>query len=236
MSTPHNNAEIGDIAKVVLMPGDPLRAEFIAKNYLTDVKCYNKVRNMLGFTGKYKDVEISVQGSGMGIPSIGIYSYELFNFYNVEAIIRTGTIGGMADDINLRDIVIAQGACTDSNYVNQFELNGHFAPIASYDLLSEAVLSAQKKNVNYFVGNVLSSDCFYNDNKKASENWVKMGVLGVEMEAAALYMNAARAKKKALCVATVSDHIFKGTSTTAQERETDFNNMMEIALETAVKI
>lgn len=233
MPTPHNNAKKGDIAKVVLMPGDPLRAKYIAETFLENAVCYNTVRNMLGYTGYYKGKKISVQGSGMGMPSIGIYSYELFSEYDVDSIIRVGTIGGMAENVELRDVILAEGACTDSAYAGQYNLNGTFAPVASFELLRKAAETAEKMEIKYHVGNILSSDKFYNDDKEASKNWLKMGVLGVEMEAAALYMNAARLNKSALCIATVSDHIFKGTSTTAEERQTSFKDMMLIALETA---
>lgn len=235
MSTPHNNAEKGDIAKVVLMPGDPLRAKYIAETFLEDAVCYNTVRNMLGYTGYYKGKKISVQGSGMGMPSIGIYSYELFSEYDVDSIIRVGTIGGMAENVELRDVILAEGACTDSAYAGQYNLNGTFAPVASFELLRKAAEIAEKMGIKYHVGNILSSDKFYNDDKEASKNWLKMGVLGVEMEAAALYMNAARLNKSALCITTVSDHIFKGTATTAEERQTSFKDMMLIALETACR-
>lgn len=231
MSTPHNSAEKGEIAKTVLMPGDPLRAEFIAKTYLENPICYNKVRGMLGFTGKYRGIEVSVQGSGMGIPSIGIYSYELFNEYDVDNIIRVGTAGGIADNVNLRDIVIAMGACTNSSYADQYGLPGTYAPTASYTLLSRAVKAAENHNCTYHVGNILSSDTFYDDGNSLAA-WQKMNVLAVEMESAALYMNAARAGKNALCILTVSDCPLKGISTTAEERQTSFTDMMEIALET----
>ena len=233
MPTPHNNAKKGDIAKVVLMPGDPLRAKYIAETFLENAVCYNTVRNMLGYTGYYKGKKMSVQGSGMGMPSIGIYSYELFSEYDVDSIIRVGTIGGMAENVELRDVILAEGACTDSAYAGQYNLNGTFAPVASFDLLRKAAETAEKMGIKYHVGNILSSDKFYNDDKEASKNWLKMGVLGVEMEAAALYMNAARLNKSALCIATVSDHIFKRTSTTAEERQTSFKDMMLIALEAA---
>lgn len=231
MSTPHNSAEKGEIAKTVLMPGDPLRAEFIAKTYLENPICYNKVRGMLGFTGKYKGIEVSVQGSGMGIPSIGIYSYELFNEYDVDNIIRVGTAGGIADNVNLRDIVIAMGACTNSSYADQYGLPGTYAPTASYELLKSAVKAAENHGCTYHVGNILSSDTFYDDGNSLAA-WQKMNVLAVEMESAALYMNAARAGKNALCILTVSDCPLKGISTTAEERQTSFTDMMEIALET----
>lgn len=230
--TPHIGAASGDIADIVLMPGDPLRAEFIAKNFLTDVKCFNKVRNMLGFTGKYKEKTVSVMGGGMGMPSIGIYSYELFNFYNVKKIIRIGSAGAISSKINLRDIIIAQGACTDSNYGEQYELNGTFAPIASFELLDKAVKCAQKQNVRHFVGNVYSSDVFYSK-PDVLPKWGEMGVLAVEMEAAALYMNAAKAGKEALCVLTVSDCPLRGLTLSSEERKKGFCDMANLALECA---
>lgn len=232
MPTPHNNAQKGDIAKTVLMPGDPLRAEFIAKTYLENLVCYNNVRGMLGFTGTYKGVKVSVQGSGMGMPSIGIYSYELYNEYDVENIIRVGTAGSIADFVGLRDVVIAMGACTNSNYAKQYELPGTYAPTASYSLLRKAADVAEKHGCNCHIGNVLSSDTFYDDANSLAK-WQKMNVLAIEMESAALYMNAARAGKNALCILTVSDCPLKGLSTTAEERQTSFRDMMEIALETA---
>ncbi len=232
MSTPHNAAKLGDIAKTVLMPGDPLRAQYIAENYLKDVTCYNTVRNMLGFTGTYKGKRVSVQGSGMGIPSIGIYSYELFHQYEVDNIIRIGSAGAISPDCHIRDIVIGMGACTNSNFAHQFCLPGTFAPIASFSLLERAVAAAKKLGVEYKVGNVLSSDTFYDDSGMTKE-WGKMGVLAVEMESAGLYMNAARAGKNALCILTISDSLVTGEATTAQERQTSFTQMMEIALELA---
>ncbi|MCR5321852.1 MAG: purine-nucleoside phosphorylase [Lachnospiraceae bacterium] len=231
--TPHNAAQKEDIAKTVLMPGDPLRAKFIADNFLEDVKCFNTVRNMLGFTGSYKGKTVSVMGHGMGIPSVGIYTYELFNFYDVENIIRIGSFGGYNDQLELGDLVIAEGACTDSNYASTFCLPGTFAPIADFGLLRKAVETAEAKGVKYVVGNVVSSDVFYGDNPTANDSWKKMGVLGVEMEAAALYMNAARAGKKALCMLSCSDHIYKGTALSAEDRQTKFRSMMEVALEIA---
>lgn len=234
MPTPHNTANIGEIAKTVLMPGDPLRAKYIAETYLENIKCFNTVRNMFGFTGTYKGKEISVMGSGMGIPSIGIYSYELFNIYGVDNIIRVGTAGAVADKVNLRDIVIAQGACTNSNYVKQFKLPGDFAPVASYDLLEKAVSAAKNHGAIYHVGNVFSSDTFYDGDETGLPSWAKMGVLAVEMEAAGLYSNAAAAGKNALCITTISDCPLKGQSTSAEDRQTSFTKMMEIALETAV--
>lgn len=233
MATPHNSANRGDIAATVLMPGDPLRAQYIAETYLENVTCYNRVRNMLGFTGTYRGVKISVQGSGMGIPSIGIYSHELFADYGVERILRVGTIGAIADEVELRDILLGQAACTNSNYAAQFRLPGTYAPIASYSLLSKAASIAEEKNLRYHVGNLLSSDTFYDDSSSLAD-WKKMHVLGVEMESAALYMNAARHGREALCIATVSDCPLRGLSTTAEERQTSFTQMMELALETAI--
>lgn len=231
MGTPHNGAEKGDIAKTVLMPGDPLRAKYIADTYLKDVKCFNTVRNMLGYTGTYKERVISVMGGGMGMPSVGIYSYELFHFYDVDQIIRIGSAGAMQEDVNVMDIVIGMGACTDSNYADQYQLPGTFAPIPDYDLLEKAVNAARAKGANVKVGNILSSDVFYNDRKDYNDRWRRMGVLAVEMEAAALYMNAARACRKALCILTVSDHLYKEAALSAEDRQSGFNQMMEIALE-----
>ncbi|WP_314909172.1 purine-nucleoside phosphorylase [Oribacterium asaccharolyticum] len=233
MGTAHNKAEVGDIAKTVLMPGDPLRAKYIAETYLTEVKCFNSVRNMLGFTGKYNGKEISVMGSGMGMPSIGIYSYELYQFYNVESIIRIGSAGALHEDIDLKDIVFAQGACTDSRFAYQYELPGSFAPIADFSLLEQAVSEARALGTRFKVGNVVSSDIFYNVYPEAAKKWAGMGVLCVEMEAAALYMNAAKLHKKALAILSISDHILKGTELSPEERQTGFSKMMEIALKLA---
>ena len=235
MPTPHNNAKKGDIAGTVLMPGDPLRARFIAENYLDDPVCYNEVRGMFGFTGTYKGVPVSVQGSGMGMPSIGIYSWELFNEYGVENIIRVGTAGSVADNVELRDVIIGMSASTNSAYASQYRLPGTYAPTASWELLSAAVKAAEAKGSRFYVGNILSSDTFYDDANSLAE-WQKMGVLAIEMEAAALYMNAARAGKNALCILTVSDCPLKGLSTTAEERQTTFRDMMEIALEAAISL
>lgn len=231
--TPHINAAKGDIASYVLMPGDPLRAKFIAENYLENVKCFNTVRNMYGFTGIYKGNRISVMGSGMGMSSIGIYSYELYNFYGVENIVRIGSAGALQDNMDLRDIVIAMGACTDSNYGFQYELSGRFAPIASYRLMQNAIRTAQDMKIRPHIGNVCSSDIFYSD-KKFAEKWRDMGVLALEMESAALYMNAAKCRKNALCILTISDHVFKEKSLTSDERETGFRTMVELALESAI--
>ena len=233
MSTPHNAAAPGQIAKTVLMPGDPLRAQFVAETYLENPVRFNTVRNMLGFTGLYHGRPVSVMGSGMGMPSIGIYSYELFHFYDVERIIRIGTAGGIADEVQLRDVVVGMGACTDSNYAAQFRLPGAFAPIASFRLAEKAVQAARRLGVPVRAGNVLSSDLFYGDDETSLAAWKKMGVLAVEMESAALYMNAARAGKEALCLLTISDCPLRGESLPAEDRQTTFTQMMEIALETA---
>ncbi len=234
MSTPHNSASSSDFAKTVLMPGDPLRAKFVAENFLTNAVLVNNVRGIGGYTGEYKGHRVSVMASGMGMPSIGIYSYELYNFYGVENIMRIGSAGAIREDVKLRDIIIGIGACTNSNYASQYELPGTFAPTASYKLLSDAVSAAEKIGARYHVGNLLSSDTFYNDDADATEKWAKMGVMAIEMEAAALYMNAARCRKNALAICTVSDHILTGEETTAEERQNTFTSMMEIALECAI--
>ena len=233
--TPHNGAHLGDIAETVLMPGDPLRAKYIADNYLDGVRTVSSVRNMLAFTGTYQGNPVTVMGSGMGMPSIGIYSYELYEFYGVESIIRVGSAGGIDPSIRVRDVVAGMGACTDSNFAAQYRLPGTFAPICSFELLERAVSAGRTRGVEVKVGNILSSDHFYQDDLPASTPvWQKMGVLAVEMEAAALYMNAARAGKKALTLLTVSDLPLTGESLPADERETSFNQMMEIALSLAM--
>ena len=230
MSTPHINAKPEDFAKTVLMPGDPLRSRFIAENFLENPVLVNNVRGVQGYTGTYKGKRVSVMASGMGMPSMGIYSYELFNFFDVENIIRIGSAGAIHKDIPLRSIVIGMGACYNTVYADQFQLPGHFTPIASFDLLRRAVDTAEAMKVDYRVGNLLSNDLFYDDGSRTLE-WQKLGVLAVEMEAAALYMNAARAGKKALCICTVSDSfVHPEENTTAQERETSFTQMVEIAL------
>ena len=231
--TPHNGAELGEVAKTVLMPGDPLRAKFIAENFLEDVTQFNTVRNMLGYTGTYKGKRVSVMGGGMGMPSIGIYSYELFNFYGVDNIIRIGTAGSISEKLHLRDVVIGLGASTNSNYAHQYSLPGTFAPIASFDLVSSAVEAAKENNINVVVGNILSSDTFYSADKTATEKWKSMGVLAIEMEAAALYRNAAEAGKNALCLLTISDSVLTGESLSAEDRQLSFTEMMKIALEIA---
>ena len=234
--TPHIGAKQGEIAKTVIMPGDPLRAKFIAENFLEDVICFNQVRNMYGYTGTYKGKRISVMGSGMGMPSMGIYSYELFNFYDVDNIIRIGTAGSISNDLNLKDIVIGMGVCTDSNYANQYDIPGTYAPIPSYNLLSKTVEKAKEMNLNVKVGNILSSDVFYVDAEKKLKPWVDMGVLAVEMESVALYLNAVRAKKNALCVLTISDKVFANEGLTSKERQEGVMDMAKLALSVAESV
>ena len=231
--TPHIAAKEGDFAKTVLMPGDPLRAKFIAETFLTDAVLVNNVRGVNGYTGYYNGKRVSVMASGMGIPSMGIYSYELFNFYDIDNIIRIGTAGSIHPDLKIRNVVLAMGACTDSNYGAQYELPGTFAPIASFELLRKAVKVIEEMgNIGYKVGNVVSSDVFYSD-RQTTAAWQKMGALAIEMESAALYMNAARAGKNALTICTISDSLVTGEVTTAEERQTSFDDMMKIALEIA---
>ena len=231
--TPHITAKKEDFAKTVLMTGDPLRSKFIAENFLENAVLVNDIRGVQGYTGYYKGKRVSVMASGMGMPSIGIYSYELFKFYDVSSIIRVGSCGSFSPDLNLCDIILAQGSCTDSNFANQYNLPGTFAPIADFGLLSKAASECEKKGVNYRVGNILSSDVFYNDSFSPMD-WAKMGVLGVEMESTALYCNAARAGKKALCICSVSDSFVRPElNMDADERRTAFTKMMEIALEIA---
>ena len=231
--TPHISAKAGYFAPTVLMPGDPLRAKYIAEHYLENPVLVNNVRGVQGYTGTYKGKRVSVMASGMGIPSIGIYSYELFNFYGVENIIRIGSAGAIHPDLKLRNLVLGQGACTNSNFAHQFGMPGTIAPICSYDLLEKAVSKAKELGYTYKVGNILSSDTFYDDGA-GSAVWGKMGVLAVEMESAALYLNAARAGKNALCICTISDHILTGELTTSEERQNSFTTMMKVALDVAV--
>lgn len=232
--TPHIKASPEDFARTVLMPGDPLRSKFIAENFLENAVLVNNVRGVQGYTGTYKGTRVSVMASGMGIPSIGIYSYELYNFFGVENIMRIGSAGAMRRDIKLRDIVIGMGACTNSNFAAQYNIGGNYSAIADYTMLKIAVEKCEEYGVRYHVGNLLSSDPFYNDSANANDCWMKMGVCAVEMEAAGLYMTAARAGKRALAVCTVSDHLLTHEETTSEERQNTFTEMMEIALETAV--
>ena len=238
--TPHISAAPGDFGKTVLMPGDPLRSKFIAENFLENPVLVNNVRGVQGYTGTYKGVKVSVMASGMGMPSIGIYSHELYNGYGVENIFRVGSAGSIQEHIHLYDLVLAQGACTDSNFASQFHLPGTFAPIASYELLREAVKAAENHGAVYHVGNVNSSDVFYGDHVGVPEGLdsvyglKKMGVMALEMEAAALYMNAARYGKRALCICTISDHVLTGEVTSSAERQTAFTTLMKVALDVAV--
>ncbi|MBQ3815388.1 MAG: purine-nucleoside phosphorylase [Clostridia bacterium] len=237
MPTPHNTANRGDFAKTVLLPGDPLRSQFIAENFITDARLVNNVRGIQGYTGTYRGVPVSVMASGMGIPSIGIYSYELYHTYDVDNIIRVGSAGGMQEDVHLRDIVFGMGACTDSAFASQFGLNGSFAPIASWELLSVAVEIARARGFRYHIGNLFSTDLFYAERgAEVTASWKKMGVLAAEMEAAGLYMTAARAGKRALALCTISDHLLTGEETRPEERQTTFTQMIEVALETAYRM
>ena len=233
--TPHIKAEPSDIARVVLMPGDPLRSEFVAKNFLKNAVMFNNVRGVQGYTGEWNGERVSVMASGMGMPSIGIYSYELYNFFDVDLIIRIGSAGSLQESVKVRDMVFGMGACTNSAYANQYGLGGSFAPICDYATLECAVEIAKESGVNYHVGNLFSSDTFY-DEAGGGLKWQKMGVLAVEMEAAALYMNAARAGKKAFAVCTVSDSLVTGESTTSDERMSGFTEMMKLALDVAAKM
>ena len=236
MATPHIAAEQGAFAKTVLMPGDPLRAKYIAEHYLENPVLVNNVRGVQGYTGAYRGVPVSVMASGMGIPSIGIYSYELFHFFGVENILRVGSAGGLSTGLKLRDIVLGMGACTNSNFALQYRLGGTFAPIASFDLLESAVRHGREHGIDPHVGNILSSDPFYNAFSDANQGWMDMGVLAVEMEAAGLYMTAARAGKRALAICTISDHIVTGEALDADARQNTFTQMMELALEVAVEM
>ena len=234
--TPHIKATPEDFAPTVLMPGDPLRAKFIAETFLDGARLVNSVRGINGYTGSYKGSRVSVMASGMGMPSMGIYSYELFNFFGVENIIRIGSAGGMSESVGLRDIIIGMGASTNSSYASQYGLPGTFAPIADYNMMKTAIEEAERIGARYHVGNLLSSDIFYNADAKANEGWMRLGVLGVEMEAAALYMNAAYAKKHALAICTVSDHLLTGEALDSDARQSSFTEMMEIALNTATRL
>lgn len=227
--TPHIGAKYGEIAETVIMSGDPLRAQFMAEHFLDNPVLFNKVRGMLGYTGTYKGKRVSVMGHGMGVPSMAIYSYELFNFYGVKKIIRVGSAGSMNPDLHIGDLMLAQGACTNSNYASQFQLSGTFAPIADFDLLRAAVEKAEELGYTYKVGNIYSSDIFYDENSGATAQWQKMGVLAVEMESAALYMNAARYGGRALCLCTISDSLVTGEATTAEQRQNSFTHMMDVA-------
>ncbi|MCI5594224.1 MAG: purine-nucleoside phosphorylase [Clostridia bacterium] len=235
MGTVSNSANKGDIAKTVLMPGDPLRARYIAENFLDSPVLYNETRNMYGYTGTYKGVPVSVQGSGMGMPSMGIYSWELFTYYDVENIIRIGTAGSFSSDINIGDIVVSLAASTDSNYEHTFGLPGHFSPCASWELLCRLKEISDAEGINIKAGNTVSCDVFYEIGEDWWKKWASMNVLAVEMEAAALYMNAAYNHRNALAIMTISDHFISGEKASLEDRERNFTDMMKLALETAVK-
>ncbi len=226
--TPHIGAQFGEIAETVIMAGDPLRAKLMAEKFLDNPVQFNNVRGMLGFTGTYKGKRVSVMGHGMGMPSIGIYTYELYNFYGVKTIIRVGSAGSLQTDLHVGDLVIAMGACTNSNYASQYELPGTYAPIGDFQLLRTAADTCDRLGYRYQVGNVFSSDVFYAENAH-NDKWISMGVLAVEMEIAALYMNAARSGNRALAICTISDHIITGEVTTAEERQNTFTKMMDVA-------
>ncbi|NLW65645.1 MAG: purine-nucleoside phosphorylase [Clostridiales bacterium] len=233
MSTPHNSAEKGQIAKTVLMPGDPLRAKFIAETFLDDAVLINNVRGVQGYTGSRNGTPVTVMASGMGIPSIGIYSYELYNFYAVENIIRVGSAGAISDDLKLMDVVAGMSACTNSSFASQYNLPGSIAPTASFELLRAAVDCGKLKGMNMRVGSILSADNFYNDDRTAMDSWKKMGVLAVEMEAAGLYLTAQRAGKRALCLCTISDHLYRPGELTPEQRQMGFSEMIELAMDVA---
>lgn len=238
--TPHIDAKPGDFANTVLMPGDPLRSKRIAETYLEHPVLVNNVRGVQGYTGTYKGVRVSVMASGMGMPSMSIYSYELYHIFGVQNIMRIGSAGSIQPDIPLRSIVIGQGACTDSRYAEQYHLPGSFAPICSYAMLEKCVETAKRQQLTYHVGNLLSSDRFYGDEEglpeelRATPLWKKMGVMAIEMESAALYMNAARCGKNALAICTISDHLLSNECLSSQDRQNTFTQMMELALETAL--
>lgn len=237
MATVHNQAEINQIAQTVLMPGDPLRAKYVADKFLTDAVLVNNVRGVQGYTGTWKGVPVTVMASGMGMPSIGIYSWELYSQYNVESIIRIGTTGALQDELKLRDVILAQGACTDSNYTKGFGVSGQFAPIADYKLLRTAEECALKMGLHVQVGNILSSDMFYHpEGCSETDAWKHLGIMAIEMEAAALYTNAAYFHKRALCVGTVTDHIYRPEIMEASERQSSLDQMIELALNTAVEM
>lgn len=234
MSTHINAATKGDIAETILLPGDPLRAKFIAENYLENPKLYNEIRGMLGYTGIYKGVPVSVQGTGMGMPSMGIYSWELITEYGVQNLIRIGTAGSFHENVKIKDIVLGVAASTDSNYIHAFNVPGNYAPCASYELLSKARDASQKLDIPFKAGNIVSCDVFY-EFGDWWKKWAEMGILAVEMEAAALYMNAAYNRVNALAIMTISDHFVTGERSTTEERQKSFTEMMELALEIAVK-
>ena len=235
MSTHINAANKGDIAESILLPGYPLRAKYIAENFLDGPKCFNEIRNMLGYTGTYKGVPVSVMGTGMGMPSMGIYSWELMSEYGVQTLIRIGTAGSFSEDIKIGNLVVALSASTDSNYVHAFDLPGNFAPCANWDILQKIRIASEENNISIFPGNVVSCDVFYELGDDWWKKWSKMGVLAVEMEAAALYMNAAYLRRNAAAIMTISDHFITGERSTTEERQVAFIDMMKLALEAAIK-
>ena len=235
MSTHINAADRKDIARSILLPGDPLRAKFIAENFLENPKCYNEIRGMLGYTGTYKGVPVSVQGTGMGMPSMGIYSWELITEYGVENLIRIGTAGSFHEDIKVKDIGIGMAASTDSNYIHAFDVPGTYAPCASYELLSKVSASSTELGIPFKAGNIVSCDVFYELKEDWWKRWASMGIMAVEMEAAALYMNAAYNDVNAIAIMTISDHFVTGEKATARERETSFTDMMKLALKAAIR-
>ncbi len=234
--TAHIKAEPEDVAETVIMPGDPLRAKFIAENYLDDYSQFNDVRGMLGFTGTHKGKRVSVMGHGMGIPSVGIYSYELFKFFGVENIMRIGSCGALREDVKLKELIIGQGASTNSSWQDQYGVKGHFAPLASWSLLSKAVASAEQRNITHHVGNILANDIFYDDDPDQWKAWAKLGVLAVEMEATSLYSNAARLDKNALVMLTVSDSLVTHEAMSPEDRQTTFTDMMDVAFDVALQL
>lgn len=234
MST-HIAAAKGEIAESILLPGDPLRAKFIAENFLENAKCYNEIRGMLGYTGTYKGIPVSVQGTGMGMPSMGIYSWELITEYGVQNLIRIGTAGSFHEDIKIRDIVVGIAASTDSNYIHAFDVPGNYAPCAGYKLLSGLSDVSKDTGIAFKAGNIVSCDVFYETAPDWWKKWAKMDVMAVEMEAAALYMNAAYNRVNALAMMTISDHFVTGEKATPDERQRSFTDMMELALETAIR-
>lgn len=231
----HINAEEGQIADIVLLPGDPLRAKYIAETFLEDAVCYNTVRNMLGYTGTYKGKKISVQGTGMGMPSAVLYIHELIHDYGVKTLIRVGTCGALQKDVHIRDVIVAQAAATDSSLIYKELAPIYFPPIGNYELISNSYTIGKERDMNVHVGNVYSSDSFYDDNEDIMKNMAKMDVLGVDMETAGLYYLASKFHVRALSILTVSDHLLTGEQTTADERQTSFNDMIEVALEAAIK-
>lgn len=231
----HLNAKEGEVADIVLLPGDPLRAKYIAETFLEDAVCYNTVRNMLGYTGTYKGKKVSVQGTGMGMPSAVLYIHELINDYGVKTLIRVGTCGAIQEDVHIRDVIVAQAAATDSSLIYKDLAPIYFPPIGNYGLIRSAADLASDKNMNVHVGNIFSSDTFYHDTEDTMNSMTKLDVFGVDMETAGLYYLASKFHVRALSILTVSDHLITGEQTTAEERQTSFGEMIEVALEAGIK-